>query len=138
MSYLSLWDYIKFLSFQSKVACNFSNKCPRKFYRALILPKDRRHWELLTSCGIMDLQNESFCSLTKSSFSGSYRVLAEFLKAALRISPTLVRPHPRLRPDQKGHIGSLMRTWFPQLKYHTEFPSNSPWFPQPKYLTKVS
>ena len=42
-------------------------------------------------------------------------------------------PHiPRLRLDpldQKGHMGSLMHTWFPQLKHLTKFHLNSHWFP---------
>ena len=51
-------------------------------------------------------------SLTKSSFSGSYRVLTQLLKAPLKPSPPLVPPTASKYPYQKkAYIGSLMRSF---------------------------
>ena len=58
-------------------------------------------------------------SLTKLCLKGSYSVSKG---AAMDPHPQVIPPTPSGYPYQKGHIGSLMRTWFPQLKYLTKVP----------------
>ena len=80
-------------------------------------------------------------SLTKSSFSGSYRVLTQYLKARLCLPPPLVPAVASGYSYQKGYIGSLMRSVGSPGRLYQKGHIGilmSTWFPQPNYQYKIS